>query len=1108
MKYNEIIHVNEQFIPVMDLENEDESYWRLFIPNNDFKRALTSVIDSLDNPLKYNPVWLQGTYGTGKTHATSVIKHLLCDDEINFNLDDNQLTSKLEGFRNKNNVFPVILKGTSTISDSRRFNITIQTAVEKALNTNDMQISIESDFEKMIRIVRRIKLTEEEKKGTKIEFYDVEDIIQRLENRDTEILMELDDIILGLEISTFNNADITKWLIEVENELKRKYDIDYLMIFWDEFTGALTLPNFQQILLNIQNIAEAKNKGISLFIVSHRTRSNQQNINNDIIDKVMDRFKLINYSMNPVTTYELMEKSLKKENKWDGVKERFVWKINPIVNKIAINEESKTKQSLINLYPIHPYTSFLASFIAQEIGSTERSIFKFLHDDTEHGFKYFIDKYDVDERYFLTADYLWDFFYEDFKQSDDERIKNAIAKYDLTYGTLKEKRGEYSAVFKVILLLNILYKIAEVSDNSPIIPLRDNIIDVFSGSICEDKVETVLKFIDESGIINETPNHLFELTTNSLPADQIEREKEKLINALKIDKILTKRQKDEFKDYISKKLNRESTVALYDADMAKNKLMSELEKNKGKAGYLELIIFLCKSSNEFGEIKEKINSIPEKELLKNKIIIVPEVYFEDLNRYLDYEARSKVAEKHNYKEDANSNKRYADDCVNNWIRNIKTKYISYYLNNEESKLLFSEFPAKINTELSKEIFSKGLENIEALRKTKTLWTKVISKSQAEKYVTATSLEELHKSLSGQDIQSIGILKDNNGNYVVDGNLNLKTTTPDNHPLKLIQDFVDETFEEAQKKGTFNLGEELQPLSDVPYGLYPNKNNIAALSFALRKYIDKVYDFDGRPIDKTKMKDKISKLFEYWDTGKHARDLDIRFGSEYEKKLIELLNNVFSLELERNEQSIDNVRWKIRQWIKDKKTPLWIYKEYSENIDDGLKSAIDEISELLKPKDKNIPDKVIQECYESLEPVKLDFKEITKENTDALYESFITDFMKTFPLNDISEVRTDIEKRMPEEVYDWSKSDLQERIVKIKEEFDKKESEKKNPKKDGGHGTGGINKDGDTKTTKYEQDDYIKNKINKLNENKLKEIIIKAISEDERVKNIIEKYLED
>ena len=62
-----------------------------------------------------------------------------------------------------------------------------------------------------------------------------------------------------------------------------------------------------------RKIAEAKNMGLSLFIVSHRTRSTQFNGDDEKLKKAMDRFKPKYYSMEPIATYELMEKSIKKE---------------------------------------------------------------------------------------------------------------------------------------------------------------------------------------------------------------------------------------------------------------------------------------------------------------------------------------------------------------------------------------------------------------------------------------------------------------------------------------------------------------------------------------------------------------------------------------------------------------------------------------------------------------------------------------------------------------------------------------------------------------------------------------------------------------------------
>lgn len=1037
MKYNEFMHINEDFIPVFDLENEEaDQYWSLFIPNDKFRDILSSAIDSLNPTNQKNPVWLQGTYGTGKTHATSVIKHLLCDETLpEYDLEDNQLTAKLNNFRNKNKVLPVVLKGTSSIGDSRRFTFTIQNAVKKALNERNMRVAVPSEFENMISILEEYPLKEEDIVGTKLEAFPSEEILLRLKNEETAILIEVEDILMNKGIATVTQDNIVDWLVNVRNKLKQDYDIDYIMIFWDEFTGALNMLNVEDILLQIQNIAEAKHKGLSLFIVSHRTRSTQVNINQEIINKIMNRFERKFYSMESVATYQLMEKSIDKDEKWEGVKNKYVDVITPLINKISDSDGPKVKKALENLYPIHPYTSYLATFIAQEIGSTERSIFKFLHDDIDYGFRSFINTFDITERYFLTADYLWEFFYDDFEQSEDEKINSSIKKYKLHYDSLKQMDEAYLVIFKAILLLNVLYKIAEVGKGSLAIPSEKNITNVFIGSIYQDKVSTVLDYIDKQNIINKTPDGLFELTTNTLPAEQVNKEIEKLRKNIKINDLFSNKNLRDIQNDFDKKIIREIELEIRDANTPENRFISDLEKGIFKnSGYLHMFLFLCKTNEEFIAINKIIKSVQSKNLLTNTIVVVSEAVLgeDNFNKYLEFRARSIVAKAHNYDEDVELNKKHAEKYIDAWVKDIKRKTVSWYLNEDEGKLPLANFIDKVNTNLSKKIFYYGLENISQTLKNRNLWPHQLSKIQAERYILANNREELDNSLNGLDSKSVCVLMElNNENSIVnDSNLQLKKGVAQNHPIAVIQEFIDETFEKAQNKGKFNLGIELKPLIEAPYGLYPNKLNIAAFSFCLRKYVGRLYDDKGNAIDKTRMKNKIIGIFEYWVKGKGEHELYVRYGSENEKKLAELINNTFELGLDSNNQSISTVRWELRKWIKDNKTPLWLLKySYINEKNQSLSESIDALFDFLKPNDGNLPDYIIQNCYEKINPTNADLKWSAKETSDVLFSRFIDELDVDLTSEDIEEVKKHIDVNMPEEVYDWDENKVESEVYK-------------------------------------------------------------------------------
>ena len=319
----------------------------------------------------------------------------------------------------------------------------------------------------------------------------------------------------------------------------------------------------------------------------------------------------------------------------------------------------------------------------------------------------------------------------------------------------------------------------------------------------------------------------------------------------------------------------------------------------------------------------------------------------------------------------------------------------------------------------------------------------MSKNQAEKYLTSNSLNELNDSLKGIDQVSLAVLRDNNGNYIVNQKLELKPDVSNKHPIIVMQDFVDNAFEDAQTRGQFNLGEELMPLTKPPYGLYPNKLNVAAISFVLRKYVTRLYDAKGNSIDKTKMKNIIVSLFEFWSKGKKGNDLLIRFGSESEKKLSEIVNDVFDLELDESEQSISTVRWKLREWIKLNRAPLWLFK-YSEYIEKNpsVSPSIDALFDFLKPKDNNLPDDLIQDCYNRVKVSKSDLKWCIKENPAELFNKFLTGIEEDLTQNDIQEINAHLDKYMPEEVYDWDENTVRLNVLEWIRDRNKKLNRKK------------------------------------------------------------------
>lgn len=1145
MKYEEIIGLNDYFQPVYDLENEIGTYWKQFITNEKFYKVLSETINSLESskPEERKSVWLQGAYGTGKSHATAVVKHLLFDDlnEINDFIEnlEEQVKFKIKNFRKNKRVFPVVLKGTSSIIDNRTFALVLEKAVKNALKKEGIELITKTDFDKMITKLKSDEINWEKVfKGTELEVYGTkEDIISKLQQGNINILTKIEGVLSqkGIHFSTEN---IANWLVEVRNELKNRGIADYLVIYWDEFTGVLELPKSGLLLTELQNIAELSiNKCVYLFVVAHR-KPYRTNISRDDVEKVLGRFKVLDYSMEPVTTYHIINAAIKKKDldKYIEIRDKYISSVKTLIKEITGSEGTQVQKSLESLFPIHPYTAYLATFIARNIGSTERSIFEFLYGKTgvETSFKRFIKENPRENgKVFLTADYLWDFFYEEFERMESEKVHAVLEKYKLHKDVLEEKGDEYLSVFKGILLLNLLYRFVEVSESSLVVPSEKNIVNLFVGAVDQKDLTSILSFIDDKQIINKTPDNLYLITSSGLPSREVETEKNKIKSEYStIDRILNEKQKKELQDTTSASVNRVVEFVIMDASLNEHLIRRKIEKAFKKDYTIHLCLFLGKSEQELQQIKNILKDISNDDEFRNIIFVVSEVILDDktFNRFIEYKARAVVADKHNYPEERNINEEYARKIIDDWINQVKSGYVEWFLQNESGKELMREFSGKINEELSRRIFLYGLENIDGTQRNRTIWTHKRSKTSAEIFLFANSREEIEEKTSkGPERYLREIIKDNNGEYIVDANLKIKDDVPENHPLKKMYLEIRKTFEKEKDSGVFNLGGVLKFLTKPPYGLYPNMVNMAAVGYLMREYVGKLFEAGtGIPIQKEVMRDKILTLFDYWDKGKHREKLEVRFGTEDEEKLIEILKDLFKLE---DVRSLNDARWKIREWIKKQGFPIWAFKS-AENINKNTKKAINAIFELVQSIDRELKYKKIGDYLNTIEGVRYDLDIlIDRENPKELFKKWLKSIegVEISP-EDMEEVIGYIKRNMQEEVASWTEDRVREKVKDWYTEKLKKSQAQLKKQIEELKQTNEITKETneiivwDNKTTvsqyteshpisfiSEEKIENIKKRIRESSEKNVKEILIKLIDElkDKHpdIVKIIEKYLE-
>jgi len=207
MKYSDIIGLQDYFQNVFNLQNEATGYWKQFIPTTQFTGLLDKTLDAVSSniPSYRKSIWVKGTFGTGKSHASAVVKHLMCNDlsEISDYLEDRillaELKTRLLHFRKSKRLFPVVLKGTESgrIYDMRSFLLTLEHIIKDSLRNSGYSITVQSDFEKAITYLETTPININEIIANEPELRSYakskEDIIKKLRTSDVDVYLALEE---------------------------------------------------------------------------------------------------------------------------------------------------------------------------------------------------------------------------------------------------------------------------------------------------------------------------------------------------------------------------------------------------------------------------------------------------------------------------------------------------------------------------------------------------------------------------------------------------------------------------------------------------------------------------------------------------------------------------------------------------------------------------------------------------------------------------------------------------------------------------------------------------------------------------------------------------
>lgn len=956
-KYSDAIKIRETK-SAYSLQTEENNEWRNFIPNEQFNDILQKVIGSVSNKVvdEHRSFWLEGTYGTGKSHAAAVIKHLLCDpfEEIKDYIAEEYGADKytiiresLYALRENIRLFPVTMNSTCSIANKEDVSLQIQLHVIKSLTDAGIEIAVKTDFDNYIDHINKNPVLWDSiiEGDLDLQSYapDRKKLIKELKDSDgsSAILTLTKNALRKSKIHIMlDQENLCKWFFEVQNELAKSTEYKGIFLIWDEFTDVMDLEIGPIALGSLQELTEATMQSTSnsyIFQIAHPSALDK--LNAEKRTRTTGRYHYMHYNMEPVSAFKIMSRKFMHEQDssnpayalYHEMTDKYFAQMRDVYEKYAStsNNPMETLADLKTLFPLHPATANMATYYAREVGSSSRSVFEFLGDNK--AIRQFLDN----EEYFsqgqmITADYLWDFVLDEFNK---KTVKYGVVTERFnSYRLHVAKKGEiYLAVFKSILLLNAFNNLAA---NETVTPSEENIRNMYVGTPIDKDMDTILDWINSEGIVQRSPQGIYEIRFSALDTKEIEEIKKQLLaNDFKYTSQIIKFA-DIARDTVENKLkqiNRPVAFDFYSEDINEYTLLNRIQNGrKDAASYVVFLAFMmARSNNELAILKDIAQKASSEDRFKNVAFIVFDSVLDSMEyeRFIEYQANATCSKKHGFAEQTKSHTDNAKVIVSDWIKDVLVGNCTVFIQGTSDPVSARLLPKIINTSISPKVFFNGPESVEIVRvrTSYTSWGLQFAKKIADMFLSFNTKDEIIQRCNAQEKIIPLLLQDS-----VDDNLKIKSDVAQNHPLNLVYKFVKSKIEHSDKQNTFNLSDKLKELTLAPYGMYKSFASYGLLAYALRPYVDKVFDTNGKPINAQRMLEIIDLTFKIWDGDvKHYNKVELKFETKEEGSIAKGLISMFQLgKLKdyKDVSSLTDARWALRNgFCPQVGFPLWAIK---------------------------------------------------------------------------------------------------------------------------------------------------------------------------------------
>lgn len=957
--YSDFINVNKEFVPVFSIyaDRQYPNHWKTFYPHSTFINILGDLISSLEGTSaeKRASLWISGAYGTGKSFASFVIKHILEEDAKSVKSYFEKykisptLLSRLEGVKSKGDILVVHRSSSSDIVGSNRLFTAIQESVKQALKDKgytkfggrtlyDNVLDILKDPDSTFNFVNAFN----KYKNKFLEYPSAESVVEGLEKLGPDESLDLlDRIIEVADLSGVNLArsanDVVMWIKEII-ELNNLYAIVFI---WDEFTQFFY--NNQKAVDCLQEIAHSSsNIPFYFFLITHKTHS--QFIHDTDTRKVLEaRFKMSKIEMANTTAFMLMRQTLDfvpdLKADWDNISSNLWINVKKSVeNTIKKYSDDINDEDLKGLLPLHPFAAFLLQWISESVNSNQRTMFQFLCSDPnasgteKHNFRWFIQNHDINKWPYLTCDYIWDYFFELNNDNLDDKAKNAIIHYNTYYKQCENENEE--RVLKVVLLLTAIQQEKGRGVSNLLRPTLYNISAAFAGTPIADDIQRIMQRFSAKGIVGSIPegNDVLYIAQSQIIDPDKERVLESQMSAEhSFEKLIDNPEYDlagnfTLSGYAAQRF--EVKCCTYRNLKSRMNELNNLDTNK-----IPLIFLFSKTEEDTAKNQQAIETAiaeQERDFIFVDISSQPLSELEYRN-FITCKVRSAYFLKVNINE-AKLNEEQAKNIIKNWKIRINNTIITLYskVSDPISISGIGQFSNRIN-ELDSKIYRYGLETL----------------TSNDRFFSPTGYSP-RVPMMGMDqepiVASFNYLAQFKNNMAADNiwnNAGYYKTVP-SHALSRMKQAVEKCIaENFEAKSSVCIADIWSVLKDKPFGLMECTGTAFVMGFLLKEYANSgYYRKDGNKNNVPLTHDNLADMIYGIIKGlKNADSLSIVKMTEEHKQFCKYSGEIFKLSADK-QNSIQDVMMGIREVLPNMDFPLWALKYYIEQNDKyGIKDQV-------------------------------------------------------------------------------------------------------------------------------------------------------------------------